>query len=303
MRNAFVGGLMDTMKGDKDTILLTADLGWNSFDQIRESYSGQFVNVGLSEQAMIGIAGGMAKMGKRVFAYSIIPFLIYRAFEQIRNDVCYPNLPVRLVGTGAGFAYGNAGSTHHPFEDLRIAAALPNLIVLNPSDPNEVKSLLKRMNGLNHPSYMRLGRSGEPILHHKQDEIRIGKALKLTEGEDVLIISTGTVTSVALEVAENLNVTREVVEVLEIHTFKPFDDETVRDEADGKKVIITVEDNNGALEERTAMSLVSTGQKHKFLSFRAPDRFAHTAGDSTYMLKSYGISSQNIIEHIKRSIE
>ena len=291
-------GLTELMKKDKHTMLLTGDLGWNSFDQIRENYSSQFMNIGLSEQAMVGIAAGMAKMGKNVFVYSIIPFLMYRAFEQVRNDICYHDLPVRLVGTGAGLAYGEAGSTHHPFEDLRIAGALPNLVILNPSDPIEVKILLQKMRELNHPVYMRLGRSGEPILHNKQEKINVGEALKLTNGEDVLLISTGTVTGVAIAVAEKLNAKKDIAEVLEIHTFKPFDDETIREEAEGKKVVVTIEDNNGALEDKVANALINTHKSYKFMSFGTPDQFAHTAGRSAYMLELYGITSQKVIERI-----
>ena len=303
VRNAFVRGLYEQMEVDKDTVLLTADLGWNSFDQIRRKYPDQFVNLGLAEQAMAGVSAGMSKMGKNVFIYSIIPFLLYRAFEQIRNDICYPDLAVRLVGTGAGFAYGAAGSTHHPFEDLRIVAALPNIVVLNPSDPNEVELFLKKTKEVKHPLYMRIGRNGEPIVHQKHNKIVIGEALKLTKGEDVLIISTGLVTKLALEVSEILNSRNEIAEVLEIHTFKPFDDETVKKEAEGKRLVVTIEDNNGALEERVAISLVNTNGKSKFLSFKVPNQFAHISAKSDYILGSYGINTPNITNQIKRALK
>lgn len=285
------------MKEDKNTILLTADLGWGSFDKIREKYPNQFFNIGLAEQAMVGIAGGMAKMGKNVFVYSIIPFILYRAFEQIRNDVCYPDLPVRFVGTGAGLAYGDAGATHHPFEDLRIAGALSNTIVLSPSDPNEVRILFQRMRGLKHPVYMRLGRSGEPAVHNKYNNIKIGKALKLSDGEDILMVSTGVVTRAAFDAAKILNTSKARVELLEIHTFKPFDEKTIIDAAEGKKLVVTVEDSTGALEERVAKSLVGKGA-YRTLSFKLPDQFTHISAKREQLLEHYGISERNIIEQI-----
>ena len=303
MRNAFVKGLLERMENDKNVVLLSADLGWNSFDRIRETYPSRFVNMGLAEQAMAGVAAGMAKMGKDVFTYSIIPFLLYRAFEQIRNDICYPDLPVKLIGTGAGFAYGEAGSTHHPFEDLRIAAALPNMIVLSPSDPKEVEVFISKIRDLKHPVFMRLGRNGEPILHDKHKSILMGRALRLSEGEDVLIISTGVVTKVALEVAKSLNLRREVAEVLEMHTFKPFDDQSVVNSAQNKKLVITIEDNNGALEERVAKALVGNGIKTKFMSFSVPDQFTHIAAKQDYLMNSYGISYNNIIARIKSVLQ
>ena len=303
MRNAFVKGLLELMEKDKNVVLLSADLGWNSFDRIREMYPTRFVNIGLAEQAMAGVAAGMTKMGKDVFTYSIIPFLLYRAFEQIRNDICYPDLPVKLIGTGAGFAYGEAGSTHHPFEDLRIASALPNMIVLSPSDPKEIEVLVSKMRDLNHPVFMRLGRNGEPILHDKHESILVGRALRLAEGEDVLIISTGVVTKLALDVAKSLNLRRDVAEVLEMHTFKPFDDESVINSAQDKKLVITIEDNNGALEERVAITLVGNGINTAFTSFRVPDQFTHVAAKQDYLMNSYGISYNNIIARIKSVLQ
>ena len=303
MRNAFVKGLLELMEKDKNVVLLSADLGWNSFDRIREMYPTRFVNIGLAEQAMAGVAAGMTKMGKHVFTYSIIPFLLYRAFEQIRNDICYPDLPVKLIGTGAGFAYGEAGSTHHPFEDLRIASALPNMIVLSPSDPKEVEVLVSKMRDLNHPVFMRLGRNREPILHDKHKSILVGRALRLTEGKDVLIISTGVVTKLALEVAKSLNLRRDVAEVLEMHTFKPFDDESVINSAQDKKLVITIEDNNGALEERVAKTLVGNDIKTTFVSFSVPDQFTHIAAKPDYLMNSYGISYNNIIARVKSVLQ
>ena len=303
MRNAFVKGLLERMENDKNVVLLSADLGWNSFDRIRETYPNRFVNMGLAEQAMVGVAAGMTKMGKDVFTYSIIPFLLYRALEHVRNDICYPDLPVKLIGTGAGFAYGEAGSTHHPFEDLRIAAALPNMIVLSPSDPKEVEVFISKIRDLKHPVFMRLGRNGEPILHNKHKNILMGRALKLTEGEVVLIISTGAVTKVALEVAQSLNLRREVVEVLEMHTFKPFDDQSIVNSAQNKKLVITIEDNNGALEERVAKALVVNGINTTLTAFKVPDQFTHVAAKPDYLMNYYGISSNNIIAMIKRVLQ
>ena len=299
MRNAFVKELIEQMNVDENTVLLTADVGWNSFDHIREKYPDRFVNMGLSEQAMAGVAAGMAKMGKNVFMYSIIPFMLYRAFEQVRDDICYPDLSVRLVGTGASFSYGEAGSTHQPFEDLRIASALPNMVVLSPSDPREVEVLFKRMKDVKHPVYMRLGRTGEPIIHNKHDNIVLGKTLKLTDGKDILIVSTGFVTKEALEVAEILNAKDNVVEVIEMHTFKPFDYESVIDAAEGKKLVITVEDNNGALEEKVANALLKAKTRSGFISFKIPDQFTHVSAKQDYILQSYGISPDNIINQIR----
>lgn len=302
MRNTFAEVLSKLMESDKNTVLLTGDLGWGSFDKIRDRFPEQFFNMGLAEQAMVGVSGGLAKTGKNVFVYSIIPFFLYRAFEQVRNDVCYPDLSVRFVGTGAGLAYGEAGSTHQPFEDLRIAGALPNMVVLSPSDPNEVRTLFDQMQKIKHPIYMRLGRNNEPILHNKYKYIKLGKALRLVEGENILIVSTGVVTKAALDAAKILNKKENTAEVLEIHTFKPFDEEAVKHAAEGKTLVVTVEDSTGALEERVAKTLISTGKPYKTLAFKIPDQFTHISASRNYLLEHYGINAKNIVERVKRMI-
>ena len=125
MRTAFVNELENIMDKDENTFLLTGDLGFSVFERLRERWSKQYINMGVAEQNMIGVAAGMALTGKQVFVYSIIPFIVYRPFEQIRNDVCYQNLPVRLVGVGAGFSYSDAGFTHHAIEDYGILRSFP----------------------------------------------------------------------------------------------------------------------------------------------------------------------------------
>ena len=140
MRTAFVKELESIMKNDEDTILLTGDLGFSVFERIRDTFAKQYINMGVAEQNMIGVAAGMALTGKQVFVYSIIPFLAYRPFEQVRNDICYQNLPVKFVGVGSGLSYSDAGFTHHAIEDYGILRSLPNLTILSPADPVLMRS-------------------------------------------------------------------------------------------------------------------------------------------------------------------
>jgi transketolase len=307
MRNAFVNGLLNIMerernKGRELTYLLTGDIGFSAFEKIREEHPKQFMNMGLSEQNMVGVSAGMASLGKKVFVYSIIPFFLYRAFEQVRNDICYSNLPIRMVGTGAGLAYANAGITHQPLEDLRIADALPNLTILSPSDPKEVELFMQKIDSIKGPAYMRLSRNGEPMLHGEDLRIDIGKALRLTTGDRILIVSSGILTKVALEVADMLNKEeKNTVEVLEIHTFKPFDHSAVISSAKGKELVITIEDDTGALAEKVATALAGKEIQH-FLSFKLPDEFTHVSGTTEYLFKSYGISASDIYRKIKGTI-
>ncbi len=303
MRNAFAKSLFEIIEKEKSsgsnmTFLMTGDLGFSLFDKLREDYSERFINMSVSEQNMIGAAAGMAMMGKNVFVYSIIPFLLYRPFEQIRNDICYHNLPVRLIGFGANFSYPESGATHHPFEDLKIADALPNLTILSPSDPKEVEVFMHKMTEIRGPVYMRLSRTKEQQTHNIHNSIQTGKALKLASGSDILIVATGALTNTAVEIAKKINTDKaDTAEVLEIHTFKPFDHNGVMYSAEGKKLVVTIEDNTGALAEKVA-STVAGREKQKFLQFKFPDKFTDVSGSKEYLLKRYGLSETDIYNKI-----
>ncbi len=308
MRNAFIKELLKIMeaekeKGEKNTYLVTGDLGFSVFEPLKERYPDQYINAGISEQNMVGLSAGMALTGKNVFVYSIIPFLLYRPFEQVRNDICYHSLPVRLVGVGAGLAYSDAGSTHLPLEDLKVADAIPNLTVLSPSDPHEVAALMKLIPSVKGPLYMRLSKNEQQSEGHgKYNEMEIGKALKLREGERVLIVSTGVVTKAALEAADMLNgEKKDTAEVLEIHTFKPFDYESVRKSAAGKELVVSIEDNTGALSEKVAIATLNSGCK--MLQFSLPDDFVHVSGTRNYLFERYGITAQDIHKKINEVID
>jgi transketolase len=308
MKKAFAESLLQLMENrkkqkGKEVYFMVGDLGYAAFEEIRKKYPRNFINAGISEQNMIGVASGFSLLGNDVFVYSIIPFLLYRTFEQIRNDICYHNLPVRLIGVGAGLAYSEAGSTHHPLEDLKVADSLPNLTILNPSDPKEVEIFMDKIKTVRGPVYMRLGKNNEPVLHSMHNEIEIGRALKLVEGDKILIVSTGILTRVALEVADMLN--KEIpksTEVLEIHTFKPFDKETLLSSSENKELIVTIEDNTGALYEKVTSAIAFTGKKSS-LSFKFPDEFTHYAGTREHLFDSYGINTIKIYNKINEILK
>ena len=175
MRKAFVNKLTELVSKNKNIYLLTGDLGFSVFDDFRNIFPENFVNMGLSEANMIGVASGMAMNGKYVFVYSIIPFITFRVLEQIRNDICLQNLPVKIIGVGEGLTYGTSGPTHHAIEDIGIMSSLPNMIVLSPGDPVEVEKLVEESINLKSPCYIRLGKNGEPAFNSPNTKIEIGK--------------------------------------------------------------------------------------------------------------------------------
>lgn len=300
MRSTFAKELQSIMNA-REAYLLTGDLGFSVFDDLRKIHPKYFLNMGVAEQSMVGISAGLANSGKEVYVYSIVPFIMYRAFEQIRNDICYPNLPVRLIGVGAGLSYSDAGPTHHSIEDVAISTALPNLTVLSPSDPKEVEFFMRKMITINGPVYLRISKRGEPLLHSMHKNMKIGRALKIANGNDVLIVSTGAITKQAIETAQILEKEGTSCEILDLHTLKPFDYKSVINSARNKKLVVTVEENSGGLASMVALALSSIGGP-KQLQFKLLDEFSHVSGSREYLLNNYGLNPSKMAVKIKKAI-
>ena len=304
MRNAFASELEKIMENE-NAFLLTGDLGFSVFERIRERFPKQYLNMGVAEQNMLGVASGMALSGKDVFVYSIIPFIVYRPFEQLRNDICYQNAPVRLVGVGAGFSYADAGFTHHAIEDYGILNSLPNLTILSPADPLEVSEQMKQLHSIKTPSYMRLSRNGEPVLHDRHKNLKIGKALEIASGDDVLLIATGSILGKAIRVSNLLENDGYSVEILNYHTIKPFDSQTLIKCSREKKLLVTIEEHltSSGLYSIVIQSLVTHSINIKTLQFGINEPYVSKSGSRDYMLSQYGLDEDRIYRKIKIVLE
>ncbi len=204
MRDTFVKTLLEAAKKDPDIILMTGDLGYGVLDNFEKELSGQFINSGVNEQAMMGMAAGYASTGKRVFVYSIGNFPTLRCLEQIRNDVCLMNNPVVVVSVGAGYAYGSQGYTHHALEDIAVLRALPNMEVIVPADPAETRELTLSIIASKKPTYLRLGKSKEPAIHTGPLKITVGAINEISGGESGTLLFAGSVGTLALAAAKEL---------------------------------------------------------------------------------------------------
>jgi len=301
MRKAFIKTLTQLVRNNRDIYLLTGDLGFSVFDEFKEIFPDNYLNVGLSESNMIGIAAGMALRGKQVFVYSIIPFIIYRALEQIRNDLCYQELPVKIIGVGEGLSYGVAGTTHHAVEDIAIMTALPNMTVIAPGDPLEVKYTIEQSLDLKNPCYIRLGKTGEPILYKKESiPFKIGKAIVLKKGKDVSLFATGNMLETALQISRILERENISSEVISMHTLKPIDRDAVIKSARASKIIVSIEEHvkAGGLGNKIANILLGSSINTKFLEFALPDNFVHEVGNRKYLREFYGLLSDQIAKKI-----
>ncbi len=237
------------------------------------------MNVGVAEQNMTGIAAGLAMSGKIVFTYSIANFPVMRCLEQIRNDVCYHNLNVKIVAVGGGVAYGPAGYTHHGVEDLGVMRLLPNMTTLAPGDPIEARLLTKAVVEHQGPCYLRLGKAGEPVVHTSQPGLRIGKAVTLRTGDAGTLISSGSTLGIAMQAANDLASSGIQVSVLSMSCLSPLDVDAVLDAARNTRRVITVEDHGaGGLGSAVAEVLAGSDTNSRFKAMHFSSRPTMVAG-------------------------
>ena len=304
MRKTLVSVLTKMAREDKEIMLLTGDLGFCLFEEYRDAFPGQFLNVGLSEQSMIGMAAGMALEGRKVFVYSIIPFLIYRALEQIRNDLCYQKCPVKLIGVGSGLLYGADGGTHHSIEDIGIVTSLPNIMVFAPGDPMEVEKIVEMSPGFELPCYIRLSRAGDPVIH-SPDSIRdftIGEPLRARgRGHDVAIFATGNALPLAAEVSDLLRADAIPNTVYSVHTLKPVHRDSFTGIINRSGCIVTIEEHveRNGLKAIIDDIIVGEGCPRNILSFNLSDRFIHESGSQAFLREAYGLTPAKMADEIK----
>ena len=305
MRIAFVNTLFEMAKKDKRIMLLTGDLGFSVFEKYIKELPKQYLNMGVAEQNMTGVAAGMAMEGEIPVIYSIVPFATMRNFEQIRNDICYQNLNVKIVGVGAGFSYGPYAHTHHGLEDIGILRTLANLIILCPGDPIEVALATKAM--LNHvgPVYLRLGKAGEPNIHKSIPSFKIGKGILIEDGKDLTIIATSTFLQRAWEVTSSLKQKGLLVRLISMHTIKPLDAQITLESARKTPAIFTMEEHSiiGGLGSAVAEVLAENKIGIIFKRIGVPDRFSKVIGNQEYMRQENGLSIDQIVEQISSSVD
>jgi transketolase len=255
----------------------------------------QVVEVGIAEQNLVGIAAGLTSTGKVVYAVSPASFLTARALEQIKNDVCYSDRSVKLVGISAGVSYGALGSTHHSTHDLAALRAIENISILVPADNFETAEAIKAAAVMEHPVYLRFGKRPLAHLHPPQTTFAVGKALTVRSGEDVAFIATGETVHPALMAAGELEADGLSVRVISMHTVKPLDAETVIQAADECRAVVTVEEHSifGGLGEACASVLMQVGMHVPFRIVGFPDEYMVT-GSQLEIFDHYGISSHGL---------
>lgn len=306
MRDTFVRTLVECAKKDKNIELITGDLGFGVLKPFWEQCPDQFTNAGIAEQMMTGVAAGMALTGKNVFTYSIGNFPTLRCLEQIRNDCAYHNANVTVVCVGGGFVYGSLGMSHQATEDLACLRALPDIVVMAPADLVEAEECTKALATYQGTAYLRLGRGGEKRIHDKIDNFRIGKAIKVRDGEKVAIFSTGAIFE---EIEPCMQILQKNAINPTIYTFptvKPIDKDTIEKVAMEFDLIATCEEHNVIGGFGSAVSEVMAEMKHKkatLLRVGLNDVYSIRVGNQKYLRGQYGIDANSIAEKILNSLD
>jgi len=289
------------MKNDERIYFLTGDLGFHVLEKIEKDFSKRFINVGIAEQNMIGIAAGLALSGKKVYVYSIIPFVTMRCFEQIRDDLCYHDLDVTIIGVGSGLSYGILSGTHFALEDIAILRSLPNMTIFSPADEIEASQGIRAFNNYAHPIYMRIGKSIEPQIYKDSYEFRIGKSVVLKKGKDIVIFTTGSISHEVLKSAHLLKIQNNIdVMVINIHTIKPLEIKRIKEFIKDKKIIVSVEEHGliGGLGSIILEIFSDNYINRNILRIGTKDHFIKEIGTQAYLRKILHLDANGIYDQI-----
>ena len=306
MRGAFFRTLMDVAERDDRVYLLVGDLGFGVVEPFVKKFPGRFINVGVAEQNMTGVAAGLALSGKVVFTYSIANFPILRCLEQIRNDVCYHRANIKIVSVGGGYSYGSLGMTHHATEDIAILRALPEMVVVAPGDPIETEAATRAVAEHAGPCYLRLGRAGEPKIHEEGVGFQLGKASRVRDGDALTLISTGALLETAVRAADELATRGLGIRVLSMHTVKPLDNDSVLAAARETGAIVTLEEHSviGGLGGAVAECLAESNEpKVPFKRLGIPSTFSTDIGSQDYLRAQSGLCLDSIVASIATMLQ
>lgn len=300
-RDSYGNALVELGAEREDIIVMDADLaGATKTGVFQKAYPDRFVDVGIAESNMMGIAAGLATTGKTVFASSFAMFASGRAYEQIRNSIAYPKLNVKICATHAGITVGEDGASHQCLEDLALMRAIPGMVVLCPSDDVEAKAAIHAIADYNGPVYVRLGRAAVPVINENDDyHFEIGKGIKVKEGKDVTLVATGVMVDSAIKAAKMLAEDGIDAEVINIHTIKPLDTELIVESAKKTGKVITLEEHSviGGLGGAVCEAL-SELYPVPVKRIGVYDRFGES-GSASALMEKYKLDGKGVYEQVK----
>lgn len=300
MRNTFIDTVITAFKERDDIFIVTGDGGLGVFDDFKEKHPDRFLNLGVAEQNMASFSAGLAATGFKVFMYNIIPFLLYRCYEQVRNDICYQELPVVLVGIGSGITYAPQGMTHYSIEDIGIARTLPGLTVLSPVDPAEAAAAAEYALGSDRPVYVRLPKRGEPVIHSGTG-LDISVPQVIADGKDVAIVFHGSIAEEVMEASKLLKDEGVVPLLLSVPMVQPLNKEKLLEKLDGIKLVVVVEEHFENSGLGNIMKIIHSETKPLWFlkTLGLPFDFIHEVRKTRGMRKLFGIAASDIVRTVK----
>ena len=306
MRTTFINTLTEMAREDNKIICVIGDTGFSVFEDFEKEFGPRFVNVGIAEQNFVSFGAGLAAMGLKPYIYNVVSFMTLRGMEQIFLDVCYQENPVVMIGVGGGFAYSVAGPTHHALHDIAMMTEIPNLTVVCPGDPVEMRALMLETRNYNKPIYIRIGRSVDPVVHEKDIDFKIGKAIRMASGDLATLYVTGVMLKTAAEAQRILVSKGLAVGLVSMPTIKPLDESPIIEDLENGRYIYTLEEHSvlGGLGD--AIGRVILDNMHYkakgFKKFGVKDEFAPVTGNREYLDALYGMTPEAIANHIEMTL-
>lgn len=304
-RAVFGQAILEMAKDREDFYAMSADLCQSSgLIKFRDEFPDRFINAGIAEQNMIGMAAGLAKDGTNVFVTSFAPFISMRACEQVRMNMGYMQLNIKAVGLGSGLVMAQLGNSHFGIEDASVMRSIPGMTVVEPCDGAEIMKAVEALCDYKGPVYLRLtGGSGIPVVYEGDIDFQIGKSIKIREGNDITIIAAGTMVHYGLKAADILQNKGISATVIDMHTIKPLDEDRIDDQL-GKKLIVTIEEASvvGGLGSAVAEYIVKKRNAPPQLMLGIQDFFPH-AGSYKYLLEQCRLTGEQIAEDINMALE
>ncbi len=302
MRSAFIAFLEEAAHHDPNLYFIAGDVGFSVVEKFKEQHKHRYLNAGIAEQNMIGVAAGLAMMGKRPYAYSIVPFVTLRCYEQIKVDVCYQQQPVKLVGVGGGYQYGGMGATHHALEDVGALRLLPNMTVVAPATKAELVALMPQIHAHDGPLYLRL--SALPLVLDGTQPPVLGQPHELIPGNDVIIIGSGYGVELGYQIQQQLKSEGIACGLVSLHTVSPLP--TAWFAARRPRAIFTIEEHfvAGGMGESIAHCIIETyDYKVIFKAFGAPHTYGHEIGNCDQLRTKAGLTTEAILPQIRQLLD
>lgn len=304
MRNTFINTIINECKIRDDIFIISGDAGLGVFDEFKILYPDRFLNLGIAEQNMASFSAGLSMAGFKVYLYNIITFVLYRCYEQVRNDICYQVLPVTLVGIGSGITYAPQGMTHYSVEDIGLAQTLPNLTVISPIDPVEAELAAEYSLNAKEPVYIRLAKRGEPKIHSRKDfDITVPQVVR--EGSDIAILFHGSISNDVMDAYNKLSKENIYPMLVSVPVIQPLNKECLFAVLKGMKYVVFVEEHfeNTGLGSILMRFYCERKPSWKIKTMGIPYRFIHEIKDTVNMRRLFGISSEGIVKVVKDMLE